>query len=214
MKSIEAAYKAMKDQVAGAPVMKLKAFEPSKTSLCVIDMNNGFAKAGALYSPRVEAKIQAIVDLTEAALEAGMDVYAYTDHHPEDAKEFNAYPPHCVGTSIESDLVDELKPLLAQGMKEVYKNSTNGVLAFNPAEAGGNKDYIVIGCVTDICVYQYAVTLRTYLNEHHLEGEVYVVEELVQTFQIDGFHEADLMHITFLKSMMDNGVKVLSAIEG
>ncbi len=213
MKNVEAAVKSMEDQVASAPIMKLDAFDPEKTSLCIIDINNGFAKAGALYSDRVEAKIEMIAAIAQTSLVSGMEVLAYTDYHPESAKEFNAYPSHCVGNTVESELVDELKPLLEQGMQEIRKNCTNGVMAYNPAESRVGKDYIVIGCVTDICVYQYAVTLRTYLNEKGLEGEVYVVEDLVQTFQIDGFHHADLMHVTFLKSMMDNGVKVLSKLE-
>lgn len=213
MKGFEAAIKAMEDQVASAKNIRLADMDAKKTVLCVIDMNNGFAKAGALYSDRVEGKIEGIVKLAKASLEKGMEVLAYTDYHPEDAKEFNAYPAHCVGNTLESELVDELKLLLEKGMKEVRKNSTNGILAFNPAEAGGGIDYVVVGCVTDICVYQYAVTLRTYLNEHNLEGEVLVVENMVQTFQIDGFHNADLMHVTFLKSLMDNGVKLVADVE-
>lgn len=213
MKNVEAVVKAMEEQVASGPVMKFDQFDPEKTSVCIIDMNNGFAKAGALYSNRVEEKIEKIAAMAQTSLASGMEVLAYTDYHPEGAKEFSAYPSHCVGNTVESELVDELKPLLEQGMVEIHKNSTNGILAYNPAESRVGKDYIVIGCVTDICVYQYAVTLRTYLNEKNLEGEVYVVENLVQTFQIDGFHHADLMHVTFLKSMMDNGVKVLSKLE-
>lgn len=213
MNNIQAAVKAMEDQVAAVEPIKLDDFDTKTTVLCVIDINNGFAKAGALYSNRVEVKIEAIAELAEAFLDRGMAVLAYTDFHPEDAKEFNAYPSHCVGNTVESELVDELKALKAKGMKEIKKNSTNGFLAYNPAVEGGGKDYVVIGCVTDICVYQYAVTLRAYLNENNLEGDVYVVEALVQTFQIDGFHHGDLMHITFLKSLMDNGVKVVAAVE-
>lgn len=209
MKNIEAAVKAMEAQVAGAPKMALTDFDPDRTTLCIIDINNGFAKAGALYSDRVEAKIDGVSALAEACLDRGMEVLAYTDHHPEDAKEFSAYPVHCVGDTWESALVDELKALEPKGLRTIMKNSTNGVLSYNPAAAGGGKVYVVVGCVTDICVYQYAVTLRAYLNEQHLEGAVYVVADLVQTFDVDGFHHADLMHVTFLKSMMDNGVKVI-----
>ncbi len=203
-------YQAIVDQVDGREKMKFDDFDVNKTKLCIIDINNGFAKAGALYSDRVEVKIDGIASLAEKALDAGVEVLAYTDHHPEDAKEFMAYPAHCVGTTVESDLVEELEVLKAKGLKEIHKNSTNGVLAYNPAEGHeGGVDYIVVGCVTDICVYQYAVTLRTYLNQHQLEGHVYVSESHVQTFDIEGFHDGDLMHNVFLKSMMDNGVKVI-----
>lgn len=206
------AVEAMEKQVAGAGVFDVDKLDKDKTMLCIIDINNGFAKAGALYSDRVEAKINAIAALTERCLDVGIEVLAYTDYHPEDAKEFSAYPAHCVGNTVESELVRELEVLKSKGLKEIRKNSTNGVLAYNPAEEHQGKDYVVIGCVTDICVYQFAVTLRAYLNEKNLDGEVYVVENLVQTFQIDGFHNADLMHVTFLKSLMDNGVKVVSEV--
>ncbi|PKL05932.1 MAG: hypothetical protein CVV53_06910, partial [Spirochaetae bacterium HGW-Spirochaetae-9] len=91
----------------------------------------------------------------------------------KDAKEFSAYPTHCVGDTEESDLVDTLAALEAQGLITIHKNSTNGILAHNPAAIDLNlSNFLVIGCVTDICVYQYAVTLRAYLNEHQLDGEV------------------------------------------
>jgi len=211
MKGIEAAVTAMEKQITACDHVALEQFESGNTLLAVIDMNNGFAKAGALYSQRVEDKIDEIVALSKCGLEAGMKVYAYTDHHPEDAKEFMAYPPHCVGNTKESELVPSLKALEKKGLKTFKKNSTNGVLAYNPIEKDKEiKNIIVIGCVTDICVYQYAVTLRAYLNQHQLEGDIYVASNYVQTFDIDNFHHGDLMHTVFLKSLMDNGVKVIS----
>lgn len=213
MKQVVEAVKAMEAQLASAEPLRMEDLNEATTVLCVIDINNGFAKAGALYSNRVEVKIEAIAALAETCLDKKIEVLAYTDHHPEDAKEFGAYPPHCVGDTIESELVDELKSLVGKGLKEIKKNSTNGVLAYNPVIGREGKNYVVIGCVTDICVYQFAVTLRAYLNEKQLDGDVYVVEELVQTFDIDGFHHGNLMHVTFLKSLMDNGVKVVSGVE-
>ena len=212
MKQVEEAVKAMEAQLAGVEALTMEALNEDATVLCIIDINNGFAKAGALYSNRVEVKIEAIATLAEACLDKKIEVLAYTDHHPEDAKEFGAYPSHCVGDTVESELVDELKALKDKGLQEIKKNSTNGILAYNPVLGREGKDYVVIGCVTDICVYQYAVTLRAFLNEKHIDGEVYVVESLVQTFDIDGFHHGDLMHVTFLKSLMDNGVKVVSGV--
>lgn len=213
MDKVMEAVNAIEAQVKGVEALELASLKPEETLLAVIDINNGFAKAGALYSDRVEAKIDSIAELSERALDAGIKVYAYTDHHPEDAKEFLAYPSHCVGSTKESELVDELEALKVKGLKEIYKNSTNGVLAYNPiSEDDGLLNYLVVGCVTDICVYQYALTLRTYLNEHDLEGEVYVSADHVQTFDIEGFHHGDLMHSVFLKSLMDNGVKVVSTI--
>jgi len=214
VENIKTAIEAIKIQLMGAEIIKLDDFDPDKTILAVIDMNKGFAKAGALYSPRVGRMIPEIVSLSEKALSKGIKVLAYTDHHPEDAKEFLAYPAHCVGNTEESELVEELAALEANGLVTIFKNSTNGILAYNPAAIDlGISSYLIVGCVTDICVYQYAVTLRAYLNEHQLDGEVYVCETLVQTFDIEGFHHGDLMHGLFLKSMMDNGIKVVKEIK-
>ncbi|MDF1617680.1 isochorismatase family cysteine hydrolase [Petrocella sp. FN5] len=214
MDNVKLAIEAIKVQLMGAETIRLDDFDPDKTILAVIDMNKGFAQAGALYSPRVGRMIPDIVELSEKALLKGIKVYAYTDHHPEDAKEFSAYPSHCVGNTEESELVDPLAALEVKGLTTIFKNSTNGILAHNPAAMNlGISSYLVVGCVTDICVYQYAVTLRAYLNEHQLDGEVYVCESLVQTFDIEGFHHGDLMHGIFLKSMMDNGVKVVKEIK-
>lgn len=213
MKDIIQAVEAMVKQVEETDAMQLDRFAAKETVLAIIDINNGFAKAGALYSERVERKIERVAELAEAALDKGIKVLAYTDHHPEDAKEFGAYPSHCVGTTEESALVDALEVLKPKGLQEIHKNSTNGVYAYNPiVELEGIKNYLVVGCVTDICVYQYALNLRTYLNEYQLDGEVYVSENHVQTFDIEGFHHGDLMHVTFLKSLMDNGIKVVKDI--
>ncbi|PKM56866.1 MAG: cysteine hydrolase [Firmicutes bacterium HGW-Firmicutes-3] len=214
MENIKSAIEAMEAQLSGVETVRLDDFDPAKTILAVIDMNKGFAEAGALYSPRVGRMIPEIVGLSEKALSKGIKVYAYTDYHPENAKEFSAYPTHCVGDTEESELVDTLAALEAKGLITIHKNSTNGILAYNPAAVDLNlSNFLVVGCVTDICVYQYAVTLRAYLNEHQLDGDVYVCASLVQTFDIEGFHHGDLMHGLFLKSLMDNGVKVVKEIK-
>jgi len=199
--------------MVGQDISKLSEFQADHTMLIVVDMNNGFAKEGALYSPRVEKLIEPIVDLVQAAISRNMMVLAYTDQHIVDAKEFNAYPTHCVRGSNESELVAPLKALISVGLKVKYKNSTNGLLVYNPAqEIVGISSYIIVGCVTDICIYQYATTLRAYLNEHNLDGEVIVSEAHVDTYDIPDVHDGDLYHTMALKSMVLNGIKVVKDI--
>ncbi len=203
----------LKTAVDASAVHKMNEAKVKESTLCIIDINNGFAREGALYSPRVEKNITATAELAKKFLEASATVLAYTDYHPEDAKEFRAYPPHCIAETKESELVSELEELKSLGLKEIRKNSTNGILVHNPASDKVERDYVVVGCVTDICVYQFAMTLRAYLNEHDIEGEVYVVKDLVDTFDIDEVHDADFYNYVFLKSMMDNGIKVISRLE-
>ncbi len=213
MEKIVKAYEYMRNEVSKAESKSLSDFTADKTKLIIIDINNGFTRQGALSSPRVEKTIPGVVALTQAALEKGIEVLAYTDYHPEDAKEFLAYPSHCVAGTYESKLVDELEVLKENGLKEIHKNSTNGMLVYNPVNVEQTTDYIIIGCVTDICVYQYAITLRAYLNEKQLDGDVYVVKDLVETFHIDEVHESELYNTVFLKSLIDNGIKLVSKIE-
>ncbi len=194
-------------------VHEMNVADIKNTTLCIIDINNGFAREGALYSPRVEKNIKGTAALAKEFLKAGGEVLAYTDYHPENAKEFRSYPPHCVAGTKEAELVDELETLKEMGLKEIRKNSTNGILVHNPAEDKKERDYLVLGCVTDICVYQFSITLRAYINEHDLEGEVYVLKDLVDTFDIEDVHEADFYNYVFFKSMMDNGIRLISDVK-
>ncbi len=203
----------LKSAVEASGVHKMNDEEVRATTLCIIDINNGFAREGALYSPRVEKNISGTAELAKKFLDKDATVLAYTDYHPEDAKEFKSYPPHCIAGTKESELVSELEALKPLGLKEIRKNSTNGILVHNPASDKVERDYVVVGCVTDICVYQFSMTLRAYLNEHDLEGEVYVVKDLVDTFDIEDMHEAEFYNYVFLKSMIDNGIKVISKLE-
>ncbi|MDA3845191.1 MAG: isochorismatase family protein [Vallitaleaceae bacterium] len=194
-------------------VLKFEDFEADKTIVIIIYMYNGFAKAGNLYSPRVEKLIDPIVNLAEKAISSSISVLAYTDYHSEDAKEFSAYPAHCIANTVESELVDSLKALISVGLIVKHKNSTNGLLAYNPAQSMiGIAHYIVVGCVTDICVYQYATTLRAYLNEHNLEGEVIVSKAHMDTYDIPDVHDGDLFQQMAITSMAMNGIKVVNDI--
>lgn len=51
---------------------------------------------GALYGPRAERLIPAIASLNRYAGEHGIPLVSSTDAHPEDAREFREWPPHCV----------------------------------------------------------------------------------------------------------------------
>jgi nicotinamidase/pyrazinamidase len=52
--------------------------------------------AGALYGPGAERLIPAIARLNRYAGEHSIPLVSSTDAHPEDAREFREWPPHCV----------------------------------------------------------------------------------------------------------------------
>lgn len=179
-----------------------------KKLLIIVDMNNGFSKRGALYSPRVEKLIAPIRNYAE--IFEGL-IVGFTDTHGMDCIEFSSYPVHCVIGTEECEIVDELKGL--KGLITVPKNSTNGfheeqfqnILRNNP----DIETIEIVGCCTDICVYQLAVTLSTYFTMKNKKGvEVIVHKDMVDTFDIPNVHDADKLNEIFLESMASNGVIV------
>ena len=47
----------LKSNLDNLPIMNLSDLDLNNTDLFIVDINNGFAKGGALYSPRIESLI-------------------------------------------------------------------------------------------------------------------------------------------------------------
>lgn len=193
--------------------VSLGSLDPDRTVLIAVDMINGFAKAGALYSPRVEALIPGIAALSQACGALGIRQVAFADAHPQDSPEFESYPAHCLAGSEESELVTELKA--TQRFKRFPKNSTNGFL--EPEFQGWLKNhdlldtFLVVGDCTDICILQFATTLKCHFNRINRPVRVIVPAELVDTYDL-GTHPGDFMHTAALMLLMGNGVEVVRGI--
>ncbi len=174
--------------------------KPEEICIFSIDMNKGFTRQGALASGRVEEMIEATADFLEAALNKGIKVTAFSDRHTNSSAELESYPEHCA-VPEEYELVEELQDL---ELKPVWKNSTNAFMTgMGNLLTSSYKTYIVTGCCTDICVYQFAVSLKAFLNQNDVKADVVV--PLVETY--DGeWHNGDLMNVVFLNSMASNGV--------
>lgn len=192
----------------------LKDLEPDKTLLIIVDIINGFAKEGALSSPRVNAIINPIVKLQKKCKDKNIKILAFRDAHTKDSIEFKYYPEHCIIGHSESEVVDEIK---REGIDyEILKNSTNGFLTkdfnkFLNKNICNYKNYIVVGDCTDICVMQFALTLKAYFNEHNIDNKVIVPINAVDTFDL-GIHEANLMNIMSLYLMNNNGIEIVKEI--
>lgn len=102
---------ALKSNLDNLPIEKIENYDLSKTALFIIDVNNGFAKQGALYSPRVESLIKPIEMFTKKISNKLNRVIAFTDSHTSKSIELLSYPVHCLENDIESELVDELKSI-------------------------------------------------------------------------------------------------------
>ena len=182
--------------------------ELNKPIVFVVDMINGFAKEGALADKRIMEIVPDMQDLLNC-VESRVFI---CDSHPENAREFMAYPQHCLEGSVESEVLDELKPYV-NGLV-VMKNSTNAFFAPTMQEFIKNdldkyNDFVIVGCCSDICVLTFALCLQTYFNEHQmLDKRIIVGKNMIETYHIDGVHDANYWNEVACSIMASNGIVV------
>ena len=179
----------------------------------VVDMINGFVKEGNLADTAIMSIVEGqrrLMDRLECK-----NVFI-CDSHPPKTREFLAYPKHCVIGSKETEVIGELRGYIK---KIICKNSTNTFVApefqeFLKEDLMRYKDIIIVGCCTDLCILQFALSLQSYLNEHNLcDQRIIVVESLCETYHIDHLHDAYFWNDVSLKNMQTNGITVVSEIE-
>lgn len=202
------------DTMAKLPAVRLKDLEANRTVFIIIDMLNGFTREGALMSPRAEGLIPEIVKLTEACVEQQIAKLAFADCHTNVSPEFDAYPQHCLMGSSEGELVDELKEI--GGYTLIPKNATNGILEKQfQAWLKDNQHidtFIIAGVCTDICILQFALTLKSWFNMKNKKARVIIPVNAVDTFEL-GLHNGDLMSIMALYNMQINGIELAAYVE-
>lgn len=193
--------------------IKLENINTEKTALVVIDIINGFAKSGSLYSSRNEEIIPGIVKLAETFSDKRMPILCLADSHSEDSPEFDSFPTHCLKDSVESEVVDEIKQ--AAKFIRINKESTNGFLAQEFQDwflKNPNIDtYIITGDCTDICIMQFALTIKAWFNNQNLKSRIIVPANLVETFDLNE-HDGDFMNIVSLYIMLQGGIEIIPEI--
>jgi len=187
----------------------------NSTVIVVVDMINGFCKVGNLYSDRNEKLIFPIANMLEK-LKNYKKIF-FSDFHTEDSTELNCYPNHCT-SEFESDIVKELKKFIDSNSLVINKNSVNGFLTYKFQQWLKSNDsiktYIIIGDCTDICVLNFALSLKCYFDENNMKGEVMTFTTLVETFDLDATnHYGELMNLFALYNMEMNGVKIYKNIK-
>ncbi len=199
----------MQARICCLPTVDLASFDASETLAISVDLNNGFAKKGALYSPRVEALIPKTVRFAQNCKQLGVRLVALTDCHNHASPEFTGFPPHCVEGTDEPLVVEEIREL-ADSI--ITKNSTNGF--YRLMEHGlvaPYKNFIITGCCTDICIYLLATAIKTWFNEQNTDCRVVVPVSMVETYDAPA-HDAVLLNTAFLCSMLSGGIEVVSDI--
>lgn len=174
----------------------------------VVDMINGFVKEGNLSDPA----IMEIVPMIKALLNNIHPSYFICDSHDLNAREYSAYPLHCIKNTEESQVISELK---SYAKNIILKNSTNafhceGIQKLIHEELSLYKDIIIVGCCSDICILQFALALNTYLNEHELKDKRVIVPiNMIETFHIKGVHDAMKWNEIACDLMLANAIEVV-----
>lgn len=204
----------MKKFLEERPDLDIKELNSKETVLVIVDMINGFCKEGNLSSPRIKALIPETERILRLCKENEIKAIAFVDSHSEDSPEFSSYPSHCVRGTWESEVVDELKEVAE--LKIINKNSTNGFLEDEFQDWLKNnpqiKNFIIVGDCTDICVEQFANTLKAYFNMKNIKARVIVPISAVETYDL-GYHYAELLNIAALMIMAGNGVEIVKTVK-
>ena len=204
----------MHDMMTERPAVRMKDLQADQTALVIVDMINGFAREGALKSPRVESLIHEIAELSKACDRLGIAKIAFADCHTAISPEFDSYPPHCMADTHESEIVDEIKEI--GGYTLIPKNSTNGFLEGEFQkwldENSHINNFIITGDCTDICVQQFSITLKTWFNMQNKKSRIIVPMNAVDTYDL-GLHDGDLVNVVALYNMIINGVEVVKSID-
>lgn len=202
--------------------------EPEHTAIVSVDVINGFLYEGPLASPRVAPIGKAIAQLMNAAWERGVrDILLLQDAHEVDSLEFEAYGEHVIKGTRQAEAVDEIKSLpFYDQLTTYYKDSIHPALntEFDAwlAERDQVDTFIVVGDVTDLCVYQLATYLKLRANAYHKDRRVIIPENCVQTWHLSVNaaekvpampHHGDMLHATFLYHMALNAIEVVKAIQ-
>lgn len=197
------------------PVLKLKKLDKDNTAIVVIDMIDGFAKKGNLYSDRVESLIPYIVKIMEKF--KNFEKLFFADTHSAHSEEFKTYPEHGTPETGESKLIQELQKFLGDKGLLLKKNSTNGFMAKDFAEWLSKHQnvtqYVVLGDLSDVCVMQFVLSLKAYFNEWDIPSRIIIPVRGVETFDLEATnHNGDLMNLFALYNMQMNGTELVSDI--
>jgi len=203
--------------------------DPGRTAVVSVDLVKGFCSEGPLASPRVAGIVPKVVDLFRRAYDLGVHHFLLTqDTHDPDAVEFEAFPPHCVAGTSESETIDELNALPFAHLftvlpKKSISSSIGTALGTWLENHPQVNTFIVVGDCTDLCVYQAAMYLRLRANVlGQRDVRVVVPADCVQTYDMPVEtagelgalpHDGDLLHRLFLYHMALNGIEVVARLD-
>ena len=177
--------------------------------LVIVDMNNGFTREGVFKNSYLEALIPDINALAHSYDASGDDIALINEQHSINSVEFKIFPPHCIAGTSEAEIVDELKWIM-NDHQIFYKNSTNGMFNDRFCEYLYNarfREVVIVGGVTDICVFEMALSMKKFFDNANMEIPVIVAKNLVDTYDAP-WHDRDKYSEAAFMLMNQAGIEV------
>lgn len=194
----------------------MKNLEEVSSAIFVIDMNNGFCEEGALADPTIKRIVPNIRKIIMDGLKRESALFFVNDKHTEDSVEIKRYAGHCI-TPREQKTIKELSIFEEYADRVFYKNSTCALFAPGMMEMllqMKNLERIVItGCCTDICIMNFAVALRNFMDEWNVDVDIVVPINAVETFHIPNVHEREEANQFGYRVMESNGVRLVKEMD-
>jgi len=133
-------------------------------AVLVIDMLRGFLEQGyPLYcGDRARRIIPNIQGLLEKELAQGSTVLFLCDHHDSDDLEFNMFPPHCIESTVETEIIPELARFPGEVIPKKRFSSFYGTTLGERLSQLKPEKLIVCGVSTNICVLYTVVDARSH----------------------------------------------------
>ena len=190
----------------------MKDFHKITRMALVVDMINGFVKYGAMHDKSIAKIIPNQIELLHQFHGENDLIAIVKDTHEKECMEFKTYPEHCVRGSGEENLVDELSAFENENALVYEKNSTdvtNVPQFFEDIKNMPNlKEIVVIGCCTDICVLNAAISMRTYFNQENMDIDILIPKDCVETYDAPVHPQKEYNEMAY-QLISQSGVKVV-----
>ena len=194
----------------------MKNLEEVNSAIFVIDMNNGFCEEGALADPTIKGIVPNIRKIIMDGLKRESALFFVNDKHTEDSVEIKSYAGHCI-TPREQKTIKELSIFEEYADRVFYKNSTCALFAAGMMEMllqmKNLKRIVITGCCTDICIMNFAVALRNFMDEWNVDVDIVVPINAVETFHIPNVHEREEANQFGYRVMESNGIRLVKEMD-
>lgn len=194
----------------------MKNLEEVNSAIFVIDMNNGFCEEGALADPTIKRIVPNIRKIIMDVLKRESALFFVNDKHTKDSVEIKRYAGHCI-TPREQKTIKELSIFEEYADRVFYKNSTCALFAPGMMEMllqmKNLKRIVITGCCTDICIMNFAVALRNFMDEWNVDVDIVVPINAVETFHIPNVHEREEANQFGYRVMESNGVRLVKEMD-